>query len=773
MASRGGYHSGFNDSFRNGTRRHDNNKENTSQPVLNARQAELARSGRVPNRYTNSGGVMQEYRIVKDNRTKQKEASGAVPEVDNSGESSIEHAVSSVGGKSSTEKLAALDSLVTGNVNGHEAAQADNCIKSAALAHDKEASSVRKMEQSGGIQTLVGSHEVLGKGIQNREVTVTSGKNSFAGELCCSSSDPIHVPSPGSKSAGTFGAIKREVGVVGARQRPSDKPGTNTCTSNGLVKVASTPKDNPSNEQQSGLPGSSLKNGRSNVPVPLNNRPFPSSQYHHKPQNHVSQTKASAHLEWKPKSISPSSTNHEVSVSSSGAPLPVDGNQAEVAVLSKKLSQANVSRNEQVIIPEHIRVPDSKITHLIFGTFESDVSDTSGTTSDTVVTKECLNDHSPSSLTALNAMVSTDISPNDKMDHAVSQSSLPQSDSNTSVSEHQRSSSEAVDVQSPGVVGEYVTEMISSKVVHSQPQFQHQDNLVVPNFKKYEPDSRYGAPFITKAVDDEAAESIAYPSEVLGLHPANANQLPAATQQPVPQMYPQQFQVPQYPNFLPYRHVYPPHYMPPVVVPNYSSNPAFPQLPHASSYLVMPNGTSQLAANGMKYGLPHQYKQMFPGTPTGYGGYANHNGYTVNAGVIGSTGPVEDGNMSKYKDNNLYPPNLQAETADLWVQGHREIPNMPSAPFYSMVGQPMSPHAAYLPSQNSHAAFTPAPPHPGQLQYPGFPHPLQPTSMTMVQNPQAMVHQAAVPQLAGNVGLDMAAMAPGSQARHGASRFLV
>jgi hypothetical protein len=92
-----------------------------------------------------------------------------------------------------------------------------------------------------------------------------------------------------------------------------------------------------------------------------------------------------------------------------------------------------------------------------------------------------------------------------------------------------------------------------------------------------------------------------------------------------------------------------------------------------------------------------------------------------------------------------------------------EIPNMPAAPFYNVMGQPMSPHAAYLPSQNGHAAFTPAPPHPAHLQYQGFPHTLQPTSMTMVQIPQAMVHQPVAPQLAGNLGLDMAAMAPGSQ----------
>jgi hypothetical protein len=67
-----------------------------------------------------------------------------------------------------------------------------------------------------------------------------------------------------------------------------------------------------------------------------------------------------------------------------------------VVALSKKLSQGSVSGNEQVIIPEHIRVPDSERSRLIFGTFESEASNASGTTPDTAVTKEGLHHHSPS-----------------------------------------------------------------------------------------------------------------------------------------------------------------------------------------------------------------------------------------------------------------------------------------------------------------------------------------------------------------------------------------
>jgi len=151
------------------------------------------------------------------------------------------------------------------------------------------------------------------------------------------------------------------------------------------------------------------------------------------------------------------------------------------------------------------------------------------------------------SLAALDS-TSTDGTPNGRMDNVVSCSPLPQSESAVSVSEHQQSLTECVEVRSPGVVGEYGTnEMISSKVTHSQPRLQHQEatqnfkvshlktydnilfgfcvlliyillifflNLHFMMYQAYEPDSGYGMSFITKVVDGEATQSMAYSSEV-------------------------------------------------------------------------------------------------------------------------------------------------------------------------------------------------------------------------------------------------------------------
>lgn len=70
--------------------------------------------------------------------------------------------------------------------------------------------------------------------------------NSSVVGVYSSSSDPVHVPSPDSRSSGNVGAIKREVGVVGVRRQSTENS----------VKQSSVPS--------SSLPSSLL--GRDNSP---------------------------------------------------------------------------------------------------------------------------------------------------------------------------------------------------------------------------------------------------------------------------------------------------------------------------------------------------------------------------------------------------------------------------------------------------------------------------------------------------------------------------
>jgi hypothetical protein len=93
-------------------------------------------------------------------------------------------------------------------------------------------------------------------------------------------------------------------------------------------------------------------------------------------------------LEWKPKSISPANVARSSAISS------VDGNQVGTTGLPKKLLEANVSEDERVIIPEHLRVPDSERTNLIFGTFESDAESKVSTSAPDATSEEGLHVHS-------------------------------------------------------------------------------------------------------------------------------------------------------------------------------------------------------------------------------------------------------------------------------------------------------------------------------------------------------------------------------------------
>lgn len=92
-------------------------------------------------------------------------------------------------------------------------------------------------------------------------------------------------------------------------------------------------------------------------------------------------------------------------------------------------------------------------------------------------------------------------------------------------------------------------------------------------------------------------------------------------------------------------------------MPNYSSNPPYPHPPNGNNYLVMPGGSSQIAAGSMKY-APAQYKPLPAGSPTAYASY-NNSAFTISStGAVGTAG-LEDFSRMKYKDSSLYVPNQQ------------------------------------------------------------------------------------------------------------------
>lgn len=139
-------------------------------------------------------------------------------------------------------------------------------------------------------------------------------------------------------------------------------------------------------------------------------------------------------------------------------------------------------------------------------------------------------------------------------------------------------------------------------------------------------------------------------------------------------MYPQ-VHVSHIANLMPYRQFLSPVYVPPMALPGYSSNPAYPP-PHPSSgnsYMLMPGAaTSHLGTGGLKYGI-QQFKPVPTGSPTGFGNFAGPAGYAVNApGVVGNATGMDDSSRIKYKDGNIYVSNPQVRPLN-WIEHERDI----------------------------------------------------------------------------------------------------
>ncbi|GJT07255.1 hypothetical protein Tco_0841717 [Tanacetum coccineum] len=101
--------------------------------------------------------------------------------------------------------------------------------------------------------------------------------------------------------------------------------------------------------------------------------------------------------------------------------------------------------------------------------------------------------------------------------------------------------------------------------------------------------------------------------------------------------------------------------------------PSFSAYDPQTGYVLMPGVNSpHVNANGIKYAIP-QFKSIQGGSPTGFGNFTSPNGYTLNPGVVGSASGLDDSSRLKYKDENVYVPNPQAETSELWMNP-RDMP---------------------------------------------------------------------------------------------------
>ncbi|XP_020104349.1 GBF-interacting protein 1-like isoform X2 [Ananas comosus] len=769
------------DSFHEVKRKRDSRKENTgfrgptdvkTQNQSRIRQARPQRSwdqnaGRRGYPQNSQPGIVQVFRVLKDDRKSSKANKDEEPQsFENPAYVNKEDVLDSV---DKSRNASDQKQIAARNCEGQVVTRSLNRQFYSGPSHAKGLKTYGDHRPRASKETATTNSDpakVAQNGVQRNSqvLSATSVSTHDIVSLCSSPSDPIHVPSP-DRSAGNLGAIRREVGVVGVRKHSSDRAAT---SSNGLHSISSMAKDNISQAEKSGQSGNLSKSNCFSRPTSSDSRFFSSSHHNGKIQQQQSvghQRAAQTLKEWKPKSNQKLHTaNGNVTMTASSTPpacadISTSLNQVEVAALSEKIAQAKFLQDEHVIIPKHLQVPESERSHLIFGSFEAGFDSIMAHASDIseVRVPEKLTDQS---FVSTSAPVSEGSSENF---YAASQANDNESQAETQTNspavyvDAQQSLSGDTERLHPQNSSNYsqignISNNVSSYSL-SEPQ-PFQDDSALQNFREYDPQATYGVPFLSMTVEDSATDpNITLATQVGSSQPTSISHLSTSAsvqqqQQSAGQIYPQIH----FPNFLPYRHIVSPLYVPPIAVPNYSSNAAYTHLPNGSSYVVMPGGNSHLSAGGMKYATS-QYKTVHASGGTAI--YSNYStGYPISSDTFGSATGLEDANRIKYKDNGLYVPNPLTETTDIWTQTPRDVPGIQSSPFYNMSGQAATaaaPHAAYLPIHAAHPSFSPTP-QVSHVQYPGTYPPMQP-SMASIASPHHMVHQPVQPGLSGNVGV--------------------
>ncbi|KAL5824263.1 hypothetical protein ACOSQ3_020326 [Xanthoceras sorbifolium] len=749
-----------------------NNSENNFPLVKSRSFADRnARRGGYNRNSVPDAGLSREFRVVRDNRINRNTNREVKSPPLQSLSSTSEKVVANITEKGSPKGILSSQKPY----GGRSLSQASNGPADLPPRHGRDANAsgtyrkeVSEEKQTKGHNADSRVQVVKRNNSQAHSVTLASS-NSVVG-VYFSSTDPVHVPSPDSRPSAAVGAIKREVGVVGGGRQSTDNVVKDPSAPSSSLSTSLMGRDNASesfrpfpaiskNDQVSQTAAS--ESGMPSIPV---SRALLSNQYTSRShQQSVGHQKAPQHnKEWKPKLSQKSSvTPGVIGTPTKSTSPPADNSkdlESDAANLQDQVSRVNISENQNVIIAQHIRVPETDRCRLTFGSFgiDFDSSQKVGSGFQAVSATEGSNGESATSLSAATKSSGNDVSgskPADILNDQVRNSGSNSPASGES-SEHQLPD-DIKDTSSPQNLDNYADiGLIRDDIPYALSESQQQDPPELASFSAYDPQTAYDMPYFRPSMDETVrGQGLPSPQEALNSIPASTIAMVQQQPQQMAQMYPQ-VHLSHFPNVMPYRQIISPVYVPQMAMPGYSNSPAYPHPSNGNSYLLMPGGSSHLNANGVKYGI-QQFKPVPQGNPTGFGNFTGPAGYAINApGVVGSATGLEDSSRMKYKDNNLYVPNPQAETSELWIQNPREIPGMQSAPYYNMPAQ--TPHAAYLQSHAGHASFNAAVPQSSHMQFTGMYHPSpQPPAMG---NPHHLG-----PALGGNVGVGVGPAAPGAQ----------
>ncbi|KAK9101484.1 hypothetical protein Scep_024914 [Stephania cephalantha] len=715
-------------------------------------------------------GINREFRVVRDNRINQntnRDVKSA------SVQSSTNVVIPSVPAISPKENLINQDSLAGRNSEDHKPSQVVNrpFRSNPRLVQDTDSGAHRKGLYEDTLEKVPNSASfALGLKPRNSQPSsATLASNNSEVGLYSSSSDPVHVPSPDSRASGAVGAIKREVGVVGVRRQLSENSAKHSSfPSSSLPSSLSFPDSNRQSPAGKITQSGQATGSESVLSDVSASRPFSGNQYTskvHQVSGHQKVTQPN--MEWKPKSSQKMSAATAAPLGTAENLVSPPSNRVDTKMeadhLQGRLSGLSVSENQHVIIPQHLQVPEADRMWLTFGSFDVEFDPSKSLASR--IQGHGLAEQSTGESSASVSAPLTSIDDGNEVEMLHGQLGTSGSVSPVSEAASDYLSHDQKDSSSPRNLENYVdvgliqndTPSYTSVEQQQQQQQQQQDVSGLPSFVAYDPQTVYDMPFFNPMMEESArGHGLPSPQEVVS--PSISNSIPVSTaamlqQQPMAHMYPQMHVSP-FP-IVPYRQYLSHVYVPPMAVPGYSNSPAaYPHPSNGNSYVLMPGGSSHLAPGGLKYGAS-QYKPLPAGTATGFGSYSNSPGYAMNTqGAVGGASGLEDSTRMKYKDGNIFVPNAQADASELWIQAPREIPGLQSTPFYNVAGQ--TPHAAYMPNHTGHASFNVAAAgQPSPMQYPLYHPSPQPAAIAN--------HPHMVPAMGGNVGVGVAAAAPGAQ----------
>ncbi|KAI3463234.1 hypothetical protein Pfo_019897 [Paulownia fortunei] len=761
------------DPFHEVKRKRDRKKENSAyksfvaaEPRKNSELAHMrvkynnhsdhnARRGGYSRNAVSGAGASREFRVVRDNRVNQNMSTDAKPA--QSPTSTSEGGISN-----------GMVRSISAGTSGHQKPPVGRHSSQAVIGSNDRKELLREKL----LPMPSAASRVQIKATDSQPHSTNSSNSSIVG-VYSSFSDPVHVPSLHSRPASNVGAIRREVGVVGSRRQSSENYSKSSLSQSSSIPNTQSGREGHLRESTRQFNGI-LKRDQSSQTMALEsaipglsaNRVFSSNHYGSRPHQLMGHQKApQPNKEWKPKSsVKPSANSPGVIGTPAKTVSPPADNpedlKKEAAQMQDNMSQLNISENQNVVIAAHIRVSETDRCRLTFGSLGTELNSSLNSVCTTDEGAEELSTE-PSGSVSASAPESSGEEPAGSKQLEMMNETVRSSGSNSpalrAVSDEQAENKES---SSPQNLDNYadVGLVRDNSPSYTPESLQQQDTSEWPSFSGYDPQMGYDMSYFQPMVDENIrGPGLPSSQEIPSSHTTNA--IPASTiamvqqqqQQQLAQMYPQ-VHVSHFANLMPYRQFLSPVYVPPMPMPGYSNSPAYPHPSNGSSYLLMPGNSSHLTPSNLKYGI-QQFKPVPTGSPTGFGNFTSPTGYALNTpGVVGSTAGHEDSSRLKYKDS-LYVPNAQAETSEIWMNP-RDLPSLPPASYYNMPGQ--TPHAAYLPSHSGHTPFNAAAAQSSHMQFPGMYHPTpQPAA---IANP----HQLG-PAIGGNVGVGVAAPAPGAQ----------